>query len=93
MLVSFNKNENQFKVPHYKVGDEVLAFSYISGKFFVGTISAVTSYADNNQSVVNYTIMIDETKGVPNVPEELVFDNKDDAKDWVTSLGMMLYNF
>lgn len=93
MQVSFNKNENQFKVPHYKVGDEVLAFSHISGKFFVGTINAVTSYDDNNQSVVNYTIMIDETKGVPNVPEELVFDNKEDAKEWVTSLGMMLYNF
>lgn len=93
MQVSFNKNENQFKVPHYKVGDEVLAFSHISGKFFVGTINAVTSYADNNQSVVDYTIMIDETKGVPNVPEELVFDNKEDAKEWVTSLGMMLYNF
>lgn len=93
MQVNFNRKENQFKVPHYKVGDEVLAFSYISGKFFVGTIGAVTSYADNNQSVVNYTIMIDETKAVPNVPEELVFDNKDDAKNWVTSLGMMLYNF
>lgn len=93
MQVSFNKNENQFKVPHYKVGDEVLAFSHISGKFFVGTINAVTSYADNNQSVVNYTIMIDETKGVPNVPEALVFDNKEDAKEWVTSLRMMLYNF
>lgn len=93
MQVSFNKNENQFKVPHYKVGDEVLTFSHISGKFFVGTVSAVTSYADNNQSVVNYTIMIDETKGVPNVPEALVFDNKDDAREWVMSLGMMLYNF
>lgn len=93
MQISFSKNENQFKVPHYKVGDEVLAFSHISGKFFVGTINAVTSYADNNQSVINYTIMIDETKGVPNVPEELVFDNKEDAKEWVTSLGMMLYNF
>ena len=93
MQVSFSKKENEFKVPHYKVGDEVLAFSHISGKFFVGTINAVTSYADNNQSVVNYTIMIDETKGVPNVPEELVFDNKEDAKEWVTSLGMMLYNF
>ena len=93
MQVSFNKNENQFKVPHYKVGDEVLAFSHISGKFFVGTISAVTSYADNNQSIVNYTIMIDETKGVPNVPEALVFDNKEDAREWVKSLDMELYNF
>lgn len=93
MQVNFNGKENQFKVPHYEVGDEVLAFSHISGKFFVGTISAVTSYTDNNQSVVNYTIMIDEVKGVPNVPEELVFDDKDDAKEWVTSLGMMLYNF
>lgn len=93
MQVSFSRKENDFKVPHYKVGDEVLAFSHISGKFFTGTISAVTSYADTNQSVVNYTIMIDEVKGVPNVPEELVFDNKDDAKEWVTSLGMMLYNF
>ena len=93
MQVNFGRKENEFKVPHYKVGDEVLAFSHISGKFFVGTISAVNSYADTNQSVVNYTIMIDETKGVPNVPEELVFDNKDDAKDWVKSLGMMLCNF
>lgn len=93
MQVNFNRKENQFKVPHYKVGDEVLAFSYISGKFFVGNISAVNSYADNNQSIVNYTIMIDETKGIPNVPEALVFDNKDDAKEWVKALDMELYNF
>lgn len=93
MQVNFNGKENQFKVPHYKVGDEVLAFSHISGKFFVGNISEVNSYADTNQSVVNYTIMIDETKGVPNVPEALVFDNKDDAKDWVKVLDMELYNF
>ena len=86
MQVSFCRKENEFKVPHYKVGDEVLAFSYISGKFFTGIISAITSYADNNQSVVNYTIMIDETKGVPNVPEELVFDNKDDAYEWTKQL-------
>ena len=93
MQVNFSGKENQFKVPHYKVGDEVLAFSYISGKFFVGNISAVNSYADTNQSVVNYTIMIDETKGVPNVPEALVFDNKDDAREWVKALDMELYNF
>ena len=93
MQVNFNRKENQFKVPHYKVGDEVLAFSYISGKFFVGNISAVNSYADNNQSIVNYTIMIDENKGIPNVPEALVFDNKDDAREWVKALDMELYNF
>ena len=93
MQVNFNGKENQFKVPHYKVGDEVLAFSYISGKFFIGTISAITSYADTNQSVVNYTIMIDENKGVPNVPEALVFDNKDDARELVKALDMELYNF
>ena len=93
MQVNFNGKENQFKVPHYKVGDEVLAFSYISGKFFIGNISAVTSYADTNQSIVNYTIMIDENKGVPNVPEALVFDNKDDAREWVKALDMELYNF
>lgn len=93
MQVNFNGKENQFKVPHYKVGDEVLAFSYISGKFFVGTISAVNSYADINQSIVNYTIMIDENKGVPNVPESLVFDDVNDAKEWVNSLSMELYNY
>ena len=92
MQVSFSKRENEFKVPHYKVGDEVLAFSHISGKFFVGTISAITSYADTNQSVVNYTIMIDETKGVPNVPEALVFDNKEDAKEWINALDRELIN-
>ena len=86
MQVNFNGKENQFKVPHYKVGDEVLAFSYISGKFFVGTVSAINSYADTNQSVVNYTIMIDEVKGVPNVPEALVFDDKEDARIWIKSM-------
>lgn len=93
MQVNFNGKENQFKVPHYKVGDEVLAFSYISGKFFVGNIGAVNSYADNNQSIINYTIMIDENKGVPNVPEALVFDDVNDAKEWVNSLRMELYNY
>lgn len=86
MQVSFSRKENDFKVPHYKVGDEVLAFSHISGKFFTGTISAVTSYADTNQSVINYTIMIDEVKGVPNVPEALVFDDKEDARIWIKSM-------
>lgn len=90
MQVNFNGKENQFKVPHYKVGDEVLAFSYISGKFFFGTISAVNSYANTNQSIVNYTIMIDENKGVPNIPEALVFDDIGDAYDWTKSLQMDL---
>lgn len=93
MQVNFNGKENQFKVPHYKVGDEVLAFSYISGKFFVGNIGSVNSYADNNQSIVNYTIMIDENKGIPNVPEALVFDDINDAKEWVNSLKMELCNY
>lgn len=93
MQVNFNGKENQFKVPHYKVGDEVLAFSYISGKFFVGNIGSVNSYADNNQSIVNYTIMIDENKGIPNVPEALVFDDINDAKEWVNSLRMELCNY
>lgn len=93
MQVNFSGKENQFKVPHYKVGDEVLAFSYISGKFFFGTINAVNSYADTNQSIVNYSIMIDENKGVPNVPEALVFDDVNDAKEWVNSLRMELCNY
>lgn len=93
MQVNFNRKENQFKVPHYKVDDEVLAFSHISSKFFVGTISAVNSYADTNQSIVNYTIMIDENKGVPNVPEALVFDDVNDAKEWVNSLRTELCNY
>lgn len=90
MQVNFSGKENQFKVPHYKVGDEVLAFNYISGKFFFGTISVVNSYADTNQSIVNYTIMIDEHKGVLNIPEALVFDDISDAYDWTKSLQMDL---
>lgn len=30
--------------------------------------------------------MIDENKGVPNVPEALVFDDKEDAKEWINKL-------
>lgn len=30
--------------------------------------------------------MINETKGVPNIPEALVFDNKENAKEWINEL-------
>ena len=34
--------------------------------------------------------MIDENKGVPNIPEALVFDDISDAYDWTKSLQMDL---
>lgn len=34
--------------------------------------------------------MIDENKGVPNIPEALVFDDISDAYDWTKSLQMSL---
>ena len=34
--------------------------------------------------------MIDENKGVPNVPEALVFDNKEDARDWLNDVYKQL---
>lgn len=37
--------------------------------------------------------MIDENKGIHNIPEALVFDDVNDAKEWVNSLRMELYNY
>ena len=34
--------------------------------------------------------MIDENKGVPNVPEALVFDDKYDARDWLNDVYKQL---
>ena len=36
--------------------------------------------------------MIDENKGVPNVPEALVFDDKEDTKEWINKLDRELIN-
>ena len=36
--------------------------------------------------------MIDENKGVPNVPKALVFDDKEDAKEWINELDKDLIN-
>lgn len=83
MQVNFNKQEVQFKVPDYNVGDTVVAFSHISGCFFKGEIINIQTYTDRNQNSINYTISIDEQRAVPNVPEALVFTNVDDARAWV----------
>jgi hypothetical protein len=91
MLAEFNEND-KFKVPHYRVGDEVLAFSHISGKFFRGKIGQINTYTDINQNAINYTVMIDETKGVPNVPEALVFDKTSDAYKWTKDVQEELAN-
>ena len=87
-----NLNNNKFKVPRHNVGDEVLAFSYISGRFFRGWIGNINLYCDANQCAINYTVMIDEQKGVPNVPEALIFDNFSDAQTWIKSTQEKLMN-
>ena len=38
-----------------------------------------------------YESLIDYTDHTGHITD--LFDNKEDAKEWVTSLGMMLYNF
>ena len=66
--------------------------SYISGKWCFGRISDVNSYAGKRQRAGKYSIMVDEKKGVPNVPEALVFDDKEDAKEWINELDRELIN-
>lgn len=90
MQVNFNNKEIQFKVPDYNVGDNVIAFSYISGSFFKGEIINIQTYTDKNQNSINYTIALDEQKAVPNVPEALVFNNTDEAKEWIDELQSKL---
>lgn len=89
MQVDFNKGD-KFKVPHYRVGDDVIAFSHISGEFFKGYIGSINTYTDTNQSSITYLVMIDEHKGVPNVPEALVFDSFRDAEKWTRDVQKKL---
>lgn len=78
-----NLGNNLFKVPAYKVGEEVIFFSYVSGEFAKGFIGNVSTFTDNNQNAINYLVMLDEQRGVPNVPEALVFDSFKEANDWI----------
>lgn len=89
MQVEFNPND-KFKVPRYRVGDEVLAFSHISGEFFKGWIGQIQTYTDKNQNSITYLVMIDEQKGVPNVPEALVFESFKDAEKWTRDIQKKL---
>lgn len=89
MLAEFNSN-NKFKLPRYQVGDEVLAFSHISGQFFRGYIGQIQTYTDRNQNSITYLVMIDETKGVPNVPEAMIFNSCTDAYEWTKELQKKL---
>lgn len=81
---------SKFKVPDYQVGEEVIFFSPLSGCFAKGVISQIQTYTDDNQNVINYTIMLNETKGVPNVPEAIVFDSYKDANKWLSDIQLKL---
>lgn len=78
-----NFDSNLFRVPAYKVGEEVIFFSHVSGEFVKGFIGNISTYTDNNQNAINYTIMLDEQRGVPNIPQALVFSSFKEANDWI----------
>lgn len=78
-----NFDSNLFRVPAYKVGEEVLFFSPVSGEFAKGFIGNISTFTDTNQNAISYLIMLDEQRCVPNVPEALVFDNTKDASSWI----------
>lgn len=78
-----NFDNNLFRVPSYKVGEEVLFFSPVSGEFARGFIGNVSTFTDSNQNAISYLIMLDEQRGVPNIPEALIFDDIKDASSWI----------
>ncbi len=75
--------------PKHDVGDNVLFFNHVDGCFNYGTVVQIQVTKTEAYSTVAYGINMDELT-IPCVSGNLVFENKDEAEDWINSIKEQL---
>ena len=83
MQVNFNNNDTEgIKIPQYDVGRQVLFFDHVKGEFAYGTVVQFQLVKTEQYQTIAYGIKTDDDNILPCIPESLVFDNYDAARDW-----------
>ena len=82
-----NKNNKINTVKYkYALGDEVLFIDLQTNKCRYGEVKAVSIYHDELNNATSYTLLTDKGQAVGNVPESIIFNNRDELLNWAIDI-------
>lgn len=83
-----NKESNKVNIVKYKyaLGDKVLFIDLQTNKCRYGEVKAVSVYHDKLNNATSYTLLTDEGQAVGNVPENIMFNNRDELLNWAINV-------
>lgn len=83
-----NKESNKVNIVKYKytLGDKVLFIDLQNNKCRYGEVKAVSVYHDKLNNATSYTLLTDEGQAVGNVPENIMFNNRDELLNWAIDI-------
>lgn len=90
MLVNLNnKEDNNSNTVKYKyaLGDRVLFIDLQTNKCRYGEVKAVSVYHDELNNAISYTLLTDKGQAVGNVPENIIFNSRDELLNWAIDIA------
>lgn len=82
-----NKSNKLNIVKHkYALGDKVLFIDLQTNKCRYGEVKAVSVYHDELNNATSYTLLTDKGQAVGNVPETIMFNNRDELLNWAIDI-------
>lgn len=90
MLVNLNNKEsNNSNTVKYKyaLGDRVLFIDLQTNKCRYGEVKAVSVYHDELNNAISYTLLTDKGQAVGNVPENIIFNSRDELLNWAIDIA------
>lgn len=81
MEISFKSNIIQ--TPKHDINEEVIFFNHVDGTIDKGIIIQIGVVKTNDYQTISYAIQLNNDNVLPQVSANLIFNDKDDAKDWI----------
>lgn len=81
---------NKIKIPKHDIGDNILYFDHVKGKFDYGDVIQIQVIKTEQYETVAYAVNTSENITLPCVPEELTFSSKHEAECWLDNVKSQL---
>ena len=81
-----NINNRIIETPRHDIDDTVLFFNHADGSFSYGTILQLQVVKTSQYQSIAYAMQVGD-KTLPCVSENLVFDDKAEAKEWIKDIS------
>lgn len=83
-----NNKRNKVNTVNYKyaLGDKVIFIDLQTNVCRHGEVKAVSIYHDELNNATSYTLLTDKGQAVGNVPESIIFTNRDELLNWAIDI-------